>query len=227
MSALGNTSEAFIARMALVHVGAETNIESLNEDTPEAAAIRTWYDFCRLEALENFDWSFARKRRLGSLDGQDPPQEDGSNIWGYRYQYPEDAIVLRKIQHPWSPPDEFFPFEVETNDAEQKTILTDIQDATFVYTFDVVNPGRFTPLFTVALSHLLASRIAFTLTGKRHIGVDNFNLYTRYKKEAEASNANESKLAPPPDADWIRAREGTTLPIGERTTLTTFPDGNN
>lgn len=225
---LGTANKVIIARLALTNVGAESNLEAFNEDTAEAKAVRDWYDFCRLEALDDLDWGFARTRRLLALDSEDPPQESSSNIWGYRYQYPENCVRARRLQNPWNPPTDAFPFEIELNSNEQKTILTDIQNATLVYTKNITNAGLFTPRFVTALSYLLASRIAFTLTGKSEIADANYKYWEVHKRKAEANEANELVDAPAPDADWIEEREGIISPVGAmRTTVTTYPDASN
>ena len=80
-----------IANMALSHVGAESDIESLTEKTAEAIQCNLWYNFSRQQILEIYDWSFAR-RRLGLAPHDDTISETSTDpwagVWSFRYQYP-------------------------------------------------------------------------------------------------------------------------------------------
>ena len=199
-----------IANMALSHIGAKPTIESFTEKSAEAEQVNIWYDYSRLQVLEASDWNFARKRRTMALHG-DTISETASDplagVWKFRYQYPDDCVAARKVQNPNAPPKDAIPFDIETSlDGEQKTILTDAEDAVLVYTWDLANTDMFSPLFTLALSHLLAHEIAFSLTGKRKIKIDELTIYNRVLNEAKSMIANESVEPPPRDADWIRAR---------------------
>lgn len=203
-------SDTGIANMALSHVGARSSIESLTEKSTEARLCLTWYDYSRRTVLEAHDWNFARKRLTLALHG-DTISETSSDplagVWGFRYQYPGDCLIARKIQNSGAPPGDATPFEIETNlDGTQRTILTNLSDAVLVYTWDLKNTDMFSGLFVLGLSHLLAHHIAFSLTGKRSIKVDELAIFQGVVATAAASSANEGMSAPPRDADWIRGR---------------------
>jgi hypothetical protein len=92
---------------------------------------------------------------------------------------------------------------------ESKSILTDVEDACGIYTFDQKNPGVYTSYFVNLLSWVIAGNIGYSLTGKQAV-VDRalgnvFNLQVM----APAMNAQEEMKDPPRDADWIRHRHGT------------------
>ena len=199
-----------ISNMALSHVGAKSTIESFTEESSEAELVNLWYDYSRLQVLEASDWNFARKRITMALHG-DTISETSSDplagVWAYRYDYPGDCIAARKIQNSAAPPGDATPFDIETSlDGQQKTILTDLQDAVLVYTWDLTNTDMFSPLFVLALSHLIAHHIAFSLTGKKSIKNEEFTIYNRTLADAKSMVANEAVESPPRDADWIRAR---------------------
>lgn len=203
-------SDIEICNMALDHLGAKSNIESFEDKSPEARVCKRWYNPSRRGILAAYDWGWARKRITMALHG-DTISETASNplagVWGFRYQYPADCVKARKIQNPNSPPMDQTPFAVETSlDGTELTILTNAEDAVLVYTWDQTQTNMFSELFVLALPHLLASNIAYTITGKRNITNDEFTIYQGIIAGASAADANERSDAPPRDADWIRAR---------------------
>ena len=205
-------SDTGIVNMALSHVGSRSTVENFRtEKSEEAVQARIWYDYARQLALEMYDWNFARKRLGLTLHGDvisETATDPMAGVWGFRYQYPSDCFKARKIQNPNAPPDDATPFAVEPNlDGSEKTILTNLEDAVLVYTFDQEATELFSALFVLALSHLLASLMAWSLTGKRKVGLDQFSLYQGVIVSAMAADANEAVESPPRDADWIRARE--------------------
>jgi len=214
-------SDTRIANMALSHVGARSSIESLEDEiSNEAEVCRLWYEFSRRQTLEGFDWNFARKRITLTKHSEDPP--DG--VWGFRYVYPADAVVARKLENPtgtvegqtgrwitdFSTPEvrgDAVPFEVETDSTgKTKSILTNLSDAKLVYTFDQLDTGLYSPLFVEALSRALGSHIAFTLTGKLALANALAQSFQNAMLVASASSANEMVERPPRDADFIRGR---------------------
>ena len=200
---MATISKVRIANMALSHVGTKSTIESLTEDSAEAHECDLWYDYCRLQALEAYDWNFARKRQTLALHSDDPPE----GVWGFRYQYPADCVALRNIVNPLGPDADAIPFEVEMNDTgETKTILTDMEDAVMAYTFNQSVTVMYSPFFVMTFSYLLAHHIAFSLTGKTKIRDTMIGIYDNLILTAPAHNANERVGKPPRDADWIRGR---------------------
>ena len=213
-------SDTRIANMSLSHVGARESIQALSEKSTEAETARLWFEFSRRQTLEAFDWNFARKRITLTKHGEDPP--DG--VWAFRYVYPGDAVVARKIENPtgtvsgstgvwvqnFSTPEfrgDAIPFEVEMNDAgAEKTILTNLDSAILVYTFDQTAANLYSPLFVEAFSWALASHIAFSLTGKLSVAANAAQNFQSIMFLAPASNANEMVESPPRDTDWVRGR---------------------
>lgn len=209
-------SDVGIANLALSHVGANSTIESFTESSTGAIQTNLWYDRSRLQALEAYDWGFARKRITMALHGDtisDTATDPLAGVWGFRYQYPSDCIAPRKIQNPNAPPDDAIPFDIETDlGGKQQTILTNQEDAVLVYTRDLHATDLFPSSFVMALSHLLASNIAYSITGKRSVAKEELATYIALKRIAEAEDANKQVSPPPRDADWIRARNGRPVP---------------
>lgn len=202
---MNHISEVQIGNLALGHLGTRTTIQSLTEESVEAAAINLWYDFVRRQLLSDGHWSFARKRVTLASHSEDPPE----NIWAYRYQYPADCIEIRRIENEYvNSNDDNIPYEVEMDSTEDsRSILTDMDDAAIVYTFDQTNPETYSPMFVNAMAHLLASHIAMAVTGKRALKDANREDYLIWKTMALAADARQDKRKPPRDADWIRGRE--------------------
>ncbi len=205
--------------MALTSIGADT-IEAFDETSKGANTCRAWYDYSRLQALESHNWNFARKRATLAASGDDPPP----GVWAFRYQYPSDCVVLRKLQNPVlngpsgggfytsdysdsGDQSDAIPYEVELDDDnDAKSILTDLDAAVAIYTKDLENTALFSPYFIRMLSTQLAGSIAFGLTGKAEIEEKMFQRFSMLQLAAPAFNANEQVQAPPRDAEWVRGR---------------------
>ena len=200
-------SDTGIINMALSHLGKDP-IENRSEQSAEGKQSRIWYDYSRQMVLEAYDWNFARKRRTTALHGDtisETASDPMAGVWAYRYQYPDDSLAVRKIQNPNAPPDDATPFEVETNlDGTEKTVLTDMENAVIVYTWDLENTDMSSSLFVLAFSHLLAHHMAFALTGKRSIKSDELKIYQGVLPGAAAASANEAVKPPPRKAPWHR-----------------------
>ncbi len=212
-------SAVLIGRMALSHIGARSRIESLNEDSNEAKEVNLWYDFARKQVLEGFNWNFARKRIVLALHGDDPPE----GVWEFRYQYPVDCLKARVIENPRIAVrstgffgrtfDELtglqldaIPFQVEIAPNGTRSILTNLEDAKLVCTFDQENTAVFTELFVEAFSRALASKIAFALTGKLQSSEAQLRIFFAILDRATTADANEQTEVKPRDADWVRNR---------------------
>jgi hypothetical protein len=192
-----------IGNMALSHIGAGSTIESMSEQSVEARQINLWYDFSRRQALEGIDWSFARKRLALSLHNDPAPELE----WSYRYQYPADAVIIRRLVNPLGKQANAVPYRVEnSDDGQTMTILTNMPEAVAEYTFDLTATSLFSPMFIEALSYLLAHHIAFTLTGKMDLSANMLQMYVAIMRMAAANNGNEEVDVEPRDAEWIRSR---------------------
>ena len=227
---MAQISDTLIANMALTHIGEENDIESLLEETTQAKAVNTWYDFSLQQALEAFDWSFARRRVVLTLHGDTistTSQQPLAGVWGFRYVYPEDCVVVRKLQHPNAPPDNALPFEIELSlDGTEKTIVTNVENAVAVFTFLQRAANLYTPGFVLGFSLALAMNVAFTLTGKLSVAKEMERRFAVAISHAAANMLNEAVEKPPRDADWIRHRTGSgTGTVGQD--WRPFADGNN
>ena len=99
------------------------------------------------------------------------------------------------------------PFMVEMDDdGITKSILTDLDDATLVYTFDQKDTNAFSRTFITALAYQLGSYMAFALTGKLNLE-ERLNFLARLTvQNAAANNHNENVPRAPRESEFIRGR---------------------
>ena len=195
-------SEVRISNMALSNVGASSSIETMTEASAEAAQCNLWYNFSRKQALAANDWSFARRRLILATHGDDPP-----GTWAYRYQYPVDCVKFRKLENPAGRKALAVPFDVELgDDQETKSILTDLDDATGVYTFNLVQVTLFSEFFVTMFAAALAVNICYSLTKKLKLKKELIMDFRSLSLVAQAADGNEQVSAPPREADWIEGR---------------------
>ena len=99
------------------------------------------------------------------------------------------------------------PFEVATaSDQTDLSILTDLDEAVAVYTFDLTEVLLFSEFFVQMLAAALAATTAFTLTGQSELEDKMVQRFQLMSRAARASDANEAVSKPPRDVDYIRAR---------------------
>ena len=194
-------SSVQIGNFALAKVGADSTIESLTEDSTEAKNVNLWFAFAREETLAAFNWSFARKRLALATHGEDAPTG-----WTYRYIYPSDCIKLRVLENPLGDTADPVPFEVETDSDGNKCIVTDLEDAVAVYTFNATNPILYSKYFVETFATLLASHIALPLTGKFQIEEKLKGQFRWMLVFASAMDASEKQEKPERDSILIRSR---------------------
>ena len=153
-------SKAQICNLALAHINqTQTTVSNLDTDSGATASqCRIHYDVARRFVLSDFTWSFATKRVALADIGSPPPE------WLYRYDYPSDCLKFMDIQR-LTRTDLPVEFSVEAeSDGSGLSILTDTDDATGIYIFDVQNTSLFSPSF-VTLGWHLASELAPSLSG--------------------------------------------------------------
>ena len=191
-----------IANLALSLVHTE-GIESLSDEvTTEAVVANLWYDHARKEALEAFNWGFARRRQTLAVHTVAAP----TNEWVYRYQYPSDCIAARYLENPAGSDADVVPFERENASDDTLSIVTDLDDAVLVYTRDATNPALFTPHFIVTFATRLAYYMAGTLSNKKSMQADLLRQYGVWLATAGALDVAQGVSRPPRDADFVRAR---------------------
>jgi len=225
-------SDVDIANGALSMVGADAVVTSLvpPDGSAEAGHCARFYAQARKQLLEDQQWAFS-KRRI-SLAQVDNP----STIWEYAYAVPADMInALRVLQigylndlglffpagsylnyyADWALIDDLFTergssdFELESTATGQQILLTNEPNAVLMYTADVTDTTKYSPLFVSAFEMLLASYVAGPIVK----GQEGVNMAIQYRKSAfemnaraAGSNANSSVERAQHVAEHIRAR---------------------
>lgn len=175
-------SEVDVCNLALSHIGQASDISSISpsDGSADADHCARFYPIARNELLEEFDWTFARKR--GTLAELTNDRED----FAYRYARPADCLKERRLL-----PDGYGD---DQNDIlnwqrEGDSVYTDDELSVLVYTRLLTDPTKFSPLFVIALSWRVASYIAGPIlkdpTGQTAIRLRNVS-------DAMAGRAKES-----------------------------------
>ncbi len=116
-------------------------------------------------------------------------------------------MSFRKLANPAGNNQPAVPFEIETDDDnENKSILTNLDEAVGVYTFDLETTTLYSPFFVELFSFALASHMAMALTGKLKLREAMVATFSQLQRAAPAFNANEAVGEDPKQADWIEGR---------------------
>lgn len=207
------SSEVELCNLALGNIRAGS-INSLDEPSLQAQTCKLRYPFIRDRLLTEIPWGFNRKIRALSLLTTEIFN------WAYAYQYPTDClkihrlvgaheelanadadVVSRLLDSQLLPLKDLrtqIPYEV-FNFSDNKTIGTNEADLRIDYAAKITDPTLFSPDFTLALSHLLASELAIPLVGAetgRQLRDDSLQLYTSYLSAAVANDMNDQYDTP-------------------------------
>lgn len=213
---MATISKVTIANLALSQLGTRSSIESLTENSREAQSADLWYEITRRILLERHDWGFARTRKALAVDDEAAP----SGVWGYRYIYPADCLKARHLEHPRYRTSRGYPyitterittdqipFQIEESpDGVHRTLLTDLDDATLIYTRDLDDPTRYPQSFVMLLAVSLAANMAYDITNKTQVAELFGARAERLFQQVAAHDANEEDPDVDPDADWIKGR---------------------
>lgn len=199
-------SEIDICNLALAHLGDTATIASISppEGSAQAEHCARFYPVARDTLLESHNWKFATRRAtLALLDA------DAFN-WTYAYAEPAGALrVVSILPGTAMSTDEGEQFETMGDDEGNALVLTDLEDATALYTVRVTDTTKFSPLFVDALSRLLAAYLAGPVI-KGDLGkaeakaqMQHFRLALNL---AITSDANQRKVTPEHSVGWIAGR---------------------
>lgn len=208
------SSNIEICNLALFRVGTAT-IQSLDDTTKSAIACKTLLPFARDAVLRSFDWGFAKKRLNLAL------LPDTYSGFDFAYQYPTDAICLRKITDvdgsftsvawDWNTmqykKSGKVKYEVGVNSAlNSNFILTSKELAEVVYTARVTNANLYDALFIEALAWKLAADLAMPLLNKPETQQAFFKNFLYAVAQAQVVNANEDEIDVDQSCDLLKAR---------------------
>ena len=193
-------SDVQICNLALAHIGAEAQIAALDPTESEEARYCTlYYEDLRDSLLREHEWGFAIK--VDALaDLVTPPYS-----WAYRYAYPSDCLTAIEIIKS-ADSDQTIPFEIASDGASGKVVLTDSSAADLRYISRVTDPNAFDAGFRMALSWNLAFSIAEAITGSSQKRADAANIYANILAKVKAADAGEGSAEALLDASWLSAR---------------------
>jgi hypothetical protein len=204
--------EVDIANVALLRIGQLATIADLDEETPQAQAVKAIFQHARDAVLEAFMWPFATFRNqlavIASVD-DDPTDVNLRTGWGFTYALPAKCIAPRYIYPGTNNPGEGqeIPFTIEGDETRGKVLLTDQDEAELVFTKLVDTPERWSPMFRDALAMRLAADLAMSVAKKPELGLNLHRVFKSMISEAAAAQANQArKELPPPDPSYIRDR---------------------
>lgn len=192
-----------IANMALGYVGQDGVIESFSENSEEARVCGRWFKPARLATLEAYNWGFARKRLPLAGHSIDPPS---NGCWKYRYVLPSDMVAARYIENPLGPDADAVPYDIENAGDGTVSLLTDQENATLVYTFDLESVSLFSMHFCIMCALQLGIFINPQLTGKAAIANRLQAQFNVALGQAPTVDASQSIPCAARDASWIRER---------------------
>lgn len=220
-------SEVDIANIALSHLGDVANVSSIDppEGSAQAQHCARFYPVARDALLEMHTWGFCTKRI--SL----PLLSTSIEQWQYVYQAPSDSLAIIAILAPDAADDYSQqlpvaytqqgivntgqglytpqPFEVETLQDGTQVIYTNQEEATLRYTAKITDTTQFTPLFTTALTHLLASYLAGPIL-KGEVGraeaKGQMQLFQAFFAKATASDSGQRRITIKQSTPWMAGR---------------------
>jgi hypothetical protein len=191
-------SEAGICNAALQLVKHSKTITSLEQGTKEANACEAVYTDLRDAMLEMHAWNFAVKRvKLAQLVAT-PSFE-----WKYSYQLPSDHIRVLSVSASTA------GLGRAAYRIEGSTLGADAEDIYLKYVARITDPNLMTPTFRLALSKLLASRLAVGLAQSAALSKE---LYTQFTDEdlptAKSVDAIPDQADQLPESEWVAVRYG-------------------
>jgi hypothetical protein len=230
-------SEVVICNLALSHLGDTATVASIKppDSSVQAQQCARFYPVARNAMLEMGAWGFATRRVALALLTL-PPE---ISTWLYAYAVPNAMVnalaVLQadalddyeqtsyapagsdantswpqgSLPVPGAPTCTPQPFAMETAADGTQIVLTNVPNAVLRYTTLVDDTTKFSPLFTMALSFLLASMLAGPLI-KGDAGMQAASgalaKFKMFYAEAEESDSNQRKTNLTPAPAWIRGR---------------------
>lgn len=123
-------------------------INDIEDKQQHSQAAKVVYDQCRLSLLSMHSWNFAIKQQtLARL------QHTPNFRYQYKYQLPEDCITVLRVN-------ENLDYKIQQN-----TIITNEDRAQLTYVFNHNKPELFSVSFATTLSHYIAYKLSYTMTG--------------------------------------------------------------
>ena len=182
------TNRTTIINKSLLLIGEEM-ISSEGDGSKNSDIASELIDICIETALSEHDWLFARKRVIVALSAETPP-------FGYEYKF-----LL---------PDDFNHIVVEDGDEfvfreEGGYLLSESDELELLYVANITNLELFPPKFEDAVVTLLASKMAYAITGSPQVAAGMEQLYEKRLVKAKWTNAGAMGTVPEDDT-WVEDR---------------------
>lgn len=220
-------SDVDICNLALGYLGDSATVSSLDppEGSAQAGHCARFYPIARDALLEMHSWGFATNRVTLAQLNVTPPSE-----WQYVYAQPNDALNILAVLavdapddysaamvQPWTYPGIVppaigvytpQPFSAETINGVD-VILTNQENATLRYAAQITDTTKFSPLFTEALTWLLASKLAGPLlkgTTGAQMASECLKQFQAWFVQATESDANQRRTQVTQRTPWMANR---------------------
>lgn len=190
-----------ICNMALDHLGQQSTIADLDENTPEASRCKRHYEPALKAALRAFDWPFARGYQAAAALQPDTALDLPG--WSYRYAYPNGCVRLwGVVQSPTERPKEKFlvTTTMESGKAGQ-VVFANLAAAWFRFTRAITDPTYFDPMFVDAFAFNLAFRLAMAVTRDDKKQANALTIFNNLIAQAREAAANEEGETLPDDIE--------------------------
>jgi hypothetical protein len=221
--------------LALTNLDLSVTVKSINDNSPAAGVCNRYYDFARKRVLEKAHWGFATKMAaLALLLDQSTVTTQAAMVFpGFRYVYakPTDClrglavttqygIRLNPFTRSWwydmSQAPQWGPFRPPWREAldvinpagagNAVDILTDQDNAWFVYVTDATNVNLWTQAFMDCVAWHLSVRIAGPLSANQVAKQNAIKMAKESLTDALLIDLNEQQPDPYPDSPAITAR---------------------
>lgn len=202
-----------VINMAMIFLGKEP-LGTLNEDRPDAWAVKASWETCREAFLQEHPWSFAKRTRMLS------PVKEESALYRYAYKAPVDMLQpIRVIPRGVPGFPGTLPFELNLDETgEFHVVYCDRDEVALQYITRAVKVKDIPPIAREALAYRLAFTISQAIINDPTDLQVKSQAYQMYLAKAKASDvksrtypaggawrANASRFM---DADMLDYLEG-------------------
>jgi hypothetical protein len=190
--------EVGICNAALQLIKHSKVITSLEQGTKEANACEVIFTEMRDALLEMHNWNFASERvKLGQLS------TTPAFGWTYEYQLPADFIRVVKVSDNVDERGKT-PYKLEKG-----KVRADAEDIYLRYVTREEDPNLMPATFRLALSKLLASRLAVSLSQSASLSKEMYEQFVGDDlPTAKSTDALQDDAEELPESDWVTARYG-------------------
>lgn len=187
-------SQINIWNLALAHLGDRATVTDPNERSRQAELCKMFYPMTRRSVLEAFDWGFATRAKVLTPSSFDP----AALGWSYAFSAPTDHIKIIAVGHGLRGKITKTDYQKIADDAGDTVLLCELQTPMCLYLVDVEDVGRWSPLFTEAVSWLLASHLAGPIITGDSGRAESRRLLEEFRatvSRAALSDANQQRVA--------------------------------